>query len=306
MKNIKKPTVTVAVIAYNEESNIKNFLQSVLLQNEVGYTLKKIIVVSDGSTDNTISIIKSMKSRKIKLLESKERMGKSFHLNKIYRQLDSDFLVQTDADVTFAHANVIENIIRVFIKNNKVMMCGGNPLPLLPKTFIESAVNITVDVYLKLRKIIKGGHNAFSADGRLLAFRKEFIQTVNIPENMIANDAFVYLVYKNRNLKYRFVEKAQVNFRSPQSIWDQLIQNSRFAAAPIRMRRYFSKGLLKQEYTISKKIYYPLIIKAFLQHPIECIVIFLVNCMCRINAALNESTMNAKWDIAITSKKLSL
>ena len=65
MKN-KKPTVTVALSAYNEEKNIKSFLESVLSQREESYVLKEIWVYSDVSTDKTVEIAKSIKSTKIK------------------------------------------------------------------------------------------------------------------------------------------------------------------------------------------------------------------------------------------------
>ena len=49
-----KPTVTVAISAYNEEGNINYFLKSVIKQKIKNFTLKKILVISDGSTDKTV------------------------------------------------------------------------------------------------------------------------------------------------------------------------------------------------------------------------------------------------------------
>lgn len=59
---IKKPIVIVAISAYNEEKNILNFLKSVLAQEERGFRLKEIWVHSDGSTDNTVKLVKNLRS----------------------------------------------------------------------------------------------------------------------------------------------------------------------------------------------------------------------------------------------------
>ena len=59
---IEKVTVTCIVLTYNEERCIKRCLDHVI------ETFDEIIIVDTGSTDNTLSIVSSMMSDKIKLL----------------------------------------------------------------------------------------------------------------------------------------------------------------------------------------------------------------------------------------------
>ncbi len=47
--------ISVGVIAYNEENNIANLLDSLLKQSA---RIKEIVVVSSGSTDKTNEIVK--------------------------------------------------------------------------------------------------------------------------------------------------------------------------------------------------------------------------------------------------------
>ena len=49
-----KPTVTVGISAYNEEHAFPALLESLLKQSQTSFVFEKIIVVSDGSTDNTV------------------------------------------------------------------------------------------------------------------------------------------------------------------------------------------------------------------------------------------------------------
>lgn len=298
----KIPSVTVAISALNEEKNIGRFLQSVLMQERVGFTLDEIWIFSDGSTDQTVNIARSFRHHTVKVFAYKNRIGKSRRLNEIYAKLKSDILVQSDADVTWAHSHVLRDIIRPLVENKQVAMCGGDPRPTKPVTFTEKAVNCTFDAYHNFRNILRGGNNIFSADGRLLAYKKEFIQRVTIPPNMIANDAFTYYCCIRAGYEYRYVESAVVYFRSPQNLVDQVKQNSRFLAAPIRMMKYFPKDLVRKE----SHVPFFLLCKSFaieyVKHPVLCTYIFFVNLYTRIRAKSIERTLTAKWPMAYTTK----
>ena len=188
----KLPTVTIAISAFNEAGNIKNFITSALTQKEKGFSIKEIWIHSDGSTDDTVKIAKSAKSKKVRVWDHEKRIGKSDRLNEIYKNLTTDILVQSDADIVFAHPMVIHNLIKPIINNPKVGMCGGHPYPVKGKTFTEKSINLTFEVYSKLRSEVRGGNNKFSVDGRLLAYRKELVKKIKVPKDMIANDLFTY------------------------------------------------------------------------------------------------------------------
>lgn len=302
---MKRATLTVAICAYNEGKNIEKFLKSVLMQEEEGFILEKILVISDGSKDDTIKKAKSIKSSKIEIRKHYERVGKSSRLNEIYSSLTSDILVQTDSDVIFAHPYVIRDIIQPIIKDKKVGMCGGNPIPLKGETFTERAVNATCEIYLNFRKTVRGGNNKFSADGRLLAYKKELVKNIIVPYDMIANDVYTYFSCLEQGYKYRFVESAVVHYRSPQILKDQIRQNSRFLAAPIRMKKYFPKDLVEKENEIPSGILLKETFRQFLRHPILCSYIYIINRYCKFKAMLIEKQMTAKWEIALTTKELN-
>lgn len=301
----KISTVTVALSAYNEEKNIVDFLKSVLTQKEEGYILEKILIVSDGSTDKTVMLAKTFNSPKIIIKEYKKRIGKSSRLNFIYKSLDTDFLVQTDSDVIFAHPFVIRDLIKPLIHDKNVGMCGGNPLPLKGKTFIEKSVNCSAMAYIYMRKHVRGGNNVFSADGRILAYKKDLIIKITIPEDMIANDMFTYYSCLFHGYRYKYIETAVVFYRSPQTLKDQIIQNTRFRAAPLRMKKYFSKKLVEYENSIPRLIFIKSVLLQLLQHPILSLSIYIINIYCVVKARVVEKKLNAKWEMAYSTKKLT-
>jgi cellulose synthase/poly-beta-1,6-N-acetylglucosamine synthase-like glycosyltransferase len=154
-----------------------------------------------------------------------------------------------------------------------------------------------------LRGTFRGGNNVLSADGRLLAYRRELVKDIYVPGDMIANDMFTYFCCLSKGWKYRYIETAVVNFRSPQNIKDQIRQNTRFIAAPMRMERFFDANLVRRERNIPLWLILKPAVSQFIRHPIMCSYIFLINRYCKLRAYLTEKRMHAKWDMAFSTKQ---
>ncbi len=306
MKNNNKfkiVNVDVVVSAFNEEQNISNLIHSVLKQNENGYRLKNLVIFSDGSTDNTVRVIKKIYDHRIKIFSFKDRKGKSSRLNKYYKNSNSDILVQIDADVILSHKNVLTDIVRPIIKNKNVGMCGGNALPMKGKTFTEKAVNYTNQAYQPIKDNQKNKDNVYSVSGAIMAFRKELVSIINLPENVIAEDVYIYFLCLTNKFLYRYVPSAVVNYRSPSNLRDQIKQNTRFLMSETKMSMYFSKDLVERESYFPKKILVIQMLKIFIKHPFHCIYIFIVNRYCQLRAEKLVLEMKADWQIAGSTKK---
>jgi glycosyltransferase involved in cell wall biosynthesis len=199
------PTVTIAICALNEAANIGPVLESIKNQKIVGFKLEKVLLISDGSTDDTVKIAKSLGVPKLVIKDYKKRLGKSTRLNEIYGKhgVTSDIVVQPDADVILAHPYVLRDVVKPFMEGKHVGMTGGNPYPLPAETFTEKAVNCTLEVYIPFRKILNKGNNILSATGRLLAVRREVFENIVVPRDTIANDGYVYfctITHKDTNI----------------------------------------------------------------------------------------------------------
>jgi glycosyltransferase involved in cell wall biosynthesis len=296
----KLPTVTLAFSALNEEKNIKAFLESVFMQIEDGFILKEILLISDGSTDNTVKIAKSFKSKKLIIKDYKERKGKSYRLNEIYKSLRTDILIQTDADVIYAHERVFYDLIQPILNNKKIGMVGGYSQAKEGKTFTEKAIVCSFNAYATLRTLNKSN----SVTGVLLAYRKEFAKTISIPANMIGNDVYTYFLCITSGYKYTYVPSAVAYFRVSTTLKDQIKQNTRYEAVPERMTQYFPQELVEKEAYIPRTAFIRILLTQFLQHPILCTYIFFVNQYCRIKAKQMQSKLTGRWEVANSSKKL--
>lgn len=89
--------LSVVVPCYNEEKTIKVLLETVLNQPSVF----EIIVVDDGSTDDSAKIVTGMLSSKIKLLQNEKNLGKGKTVSKGLQATTGDFVLIQDADLEY-------------------------------------------------------------------------------------------------------------------------------------------------------------------------------------------------------------
>ncbi len=92
--NDSNPLVSIIMPAYNAAEYIAEAIESVLIQN---YRNFELIIVDDGSTDNTKDIIAGFKDEKIKYFY-KENAGTASARNLAMKESKGDFLITLDAD----------------------------------------------------------------------------------------------------------------------------------------------------------------------------------------------------------------
>jgi glycosyltransferase involved in cell wall biosynthesis len=89
-----KPLVSICIPSFNSEKWIKATIESALDQT---WQNKEIIIVDDGSTDNTPTIIKSFKYKNVKII-FQNNSGACAARNKAYSIAQGDFIQWLDAD----------------------------------------------------------------------------------------------------------------------------------------------------------------------------------------------------------------
>lgn len=128
---IRAPKVTILLSMYNEEHTIVETLNSFL---KVNYSNYDVVLVDDKSEDNTISIVqdwmdneKNKQSRtNIKLIKSTRNLGKAHALNQAMQQINSEFVLVTDADSILAPNAILELLSR--FDNERVGAVTGKPV----------------------------------------------------------------------------------------------------------------------------------------------------------------------------------
>ena len=88
--------ISVVIPVYNQEKYIERCLRSVLNQN-IEKDTYEIIVVNDGSTDNSLKILNKY-SNVINLINSEYNKGLPAALNKAIQSCKSKYVVRVDSD----------------------------------------------------------------------------------------------------------------------------------------------------------------------------------------------------------------
>ncbi|MEL0456920.1 glycosyltransferase family A protein [Flavobacteriaceae bacterium SZ-1-7] len=109
-----KPFFSVVIPLYNKEEFIEDTLKSVLNQTFQDF---EIIVVNDGSTDQSLKIVNKLKTEKIRLFTNKNG-GLSFSRNFGIKQAKADFIAFLDADDLWAE-DFLETIFKLIKKFSK-------------------------------------------------------------------------------------------------------------------------------------------------------------------------------------------
>ncbi len=97
--NESLPSITVLLTVHNEERVIRQRLLN-LIECDYPADRFQIVVASDGSTDQTNQIVRSFDSTRVKLFES-PGLGKTGTQNIAIRDITSDIIAFTDADIVF-------------------------------------------------------------------------------------------------------------------------------------------------------------------------------------------------------------
>jgi poly-beta-1,6-N-acetyl-D-glucosamine synthase len=213
-------SVSIGVIAYNEETIIGACLDSLIKQNVTSGWIKEIIVVSSGSTDKTDAIVREYteKDSRVQLLQQPERKGKSTAINEFLTIADSDLIVIESAD-TIAGSTTIEELVKPF-SDEQVGMVGGHAVPVNSKKgFVGYCVHTLWELHHQISLINP-------KCGEMIAFRNLISK---IPKYTAVDEAAIENLISQIGLKLAYAPEAIVKNKGPETIRDFIRQRKRIA-----------------------------------------------------------------------------
>ena len=105
--------ISILIRTYNSETTVIQTLISALQQS---YPKKEILIYDDGSTDNTIKVIKeyiknSKKTKSgIRIISSKENKGCAYAHNTLVKESKGKFFYTLDSDDRFSNSTVLHSL----------------------------------------------------------------------------------------------------------------------------------------------------------------------------------------------------
>jgi len=304
MKN--KKTITVGIPAYNEAGNIAYLLESILRQKGKLFTIKEIIVISDGSIDKTNEIVQNYGKKYpfIKLVSRKKRSGKANALNDLYGRVKTDFLVQIDADLVFEKNNEIGKMLKEMVKNKNVNLVCPRFIPVKENILWSNLAYYSYEIFMGAALKLNNGHNTYTTMGAYL-IRTSFLQSFRYPKGIIGDQTFIFAsVIREGSEKYKFVKNAHVFFRPVATFadWRRLGLRST-SADKLTVSDNFSSEIVKTYYHMPKNLYIQSLLKHFVENPFYAVGVIFIEVFIRLFPLKNNGIVRAgMWETNMSSK----
>ena len=142
-----QPLVSVLITAWNAQQYIAAALNSVLQQT---YTNFEVIIVDDGSTDDTAKIVNQFKSDRIKLTSLAENRGISAALNVGLRRCQGKYIARLDAD-DLCLPNRLAHQVSILEGNPEIGVLGGSALAITGNEKVLPSIQVGTDLNLGCR-----------------------------------------------------------------------------------------------------------------------------------------------------------
>lgn len=213
----KKIKVTFAGTVYNEEKNIKEFLESMLNQTRKP---DEIIIIDGGSTDKTYGILKeySKKNKKIRVFQKKGANIPTAR-NIYMKKAKGDILFTGDAGTKY-EKNWVKKMLKVFEKTNADIV-GGLCFPKKTKNDFEKIVASRFPEYDKFSE--KDWKNYFPSIRQIAYKTSSWRKLGKFPEDIDrADDTVMDLRAVKARLKYAFAKNAKVHWHARNNLKDYL------------------------------------------------------------------------------------
>ena len=209
------PIISIIMPIYNSENFIKESLNSLINQTFKNF---EIICVNDGSTDNTLKILKEFKKKDKRIhIITQNNMGAGFARNVGMKKAKGDYLMFLDSDDIFEQKMLEELFMTIIINNVDVVICNSKNFNSENNSF-EKNYNISkkkINKTFSSFDIKKDFFNLFIWWPWDKIFKKKFIENlgINFQNLKSTNDLFFIassvIIAKNIS----FIDKIFINHR---------------------------------------------------------------------------------------------
>ncbi|MDO8623475.1 MAG: glycosyltransferase [archaeon] len=222
--------VTFLITAF-KEPRIGDAIESAL--NQKTFHEYEIIVSAPDKETQDIILSYNKKDKRVKLYKDPGK-GKSFALNMLFKELDSDILILTDGDV-FVNDAAVENIVNTFL-DPEIGCVTGRPVPLEEKnTMFGYWANFLFESAHRLRRDSFKKGNFLECSGYLFAFRKKFVDEIPLD---VAEDTVIPYYFWEKGYRIGYAPEAEVFVKNVDNWGEWLEQKTRTSKAHETLHKY--------------------------------------------------------------------
>ena len=235
-------SVTIMVPCYNEESTVERTIKSL---QELDYPIDKlnIMIIDDGSIDNTWNVVQQFRDDSRIILMQKENEGSKFAaLNFALAHIDTELVGVLDADSWVSKNALVEYMY--FFGDKEVM-------PTIQSLVIgkQKSQKAEYDLGLFARKAFSNINAIYITPGPFSVFRKYVFDTLGpYKEAHHTEDAEIALRMQKHHYKIAYSEKSVVYTIPPNKVKPLIKQRVRWVYGFIRNVIDYKGLFFKKEY----------------------------------------------------------
>ena len=217
-------SVSIIYPVYNEEKRLrKTFLDIKKFEKSNKFLKKEYIFVNDGSSDQTLSIIKNEfknnKNVKVKLVSYNKNRGKGYALKRGVQIAKNDWVLTTDADCSVSNFQLIKWIKKKYLDQGNLIYFGSRNLPLsiVKKKTLRKIVGIIFKFAIRFFFNIKISDTQCGFKLYKLNTARKIFRKISIHDYM--HDIEICIIAKKLNikikdlpLKWTHVDQSKINF----------------------------------------------------------------------------------------------
>ena len=239
-------SVTIVVPCYNEEGTIKGTIDS-LLDLDYPKEKLKLIIVDDGSKDNTWNVIKEYENfPNIKLIKQKNA-GKYAAQNTGLDHTDTPFFGCLDSD-SFVDSQALKRIMTYFL-DSETMAVAPSIVVYSPKNILQGAQKAEYDMAIYNKKMLAFLGGIHVTPGPFSIFRKKVFDDLG-PYRHAHNteDQEIALRMQKHHYKIEHCPDAYVYTVAPNSVGKLYRQRLRWIYGFLRNVIDYRELLFKKKY----------------------------------------------------------
>ncbi len=227
VKLSRHPEVTIIIPCWNEEKTVARTANSVLglhyPQSQI-----KIILVDDGSTDNTWQEILKFRGYKNIKIFRKKNGGKHTALNLGLQHVDTEFVGCLDAD-SVAHPEALTRLLSYFEHDPAVMAVAPSILAANAKNIVQTAQRPEYYIGAFIKKVLSLIGGTYVVPGPLTIFRKKVFDQLG-PYRHAYNTEDLEITYRMQQNHYKIEQchDAYVYTNIPSTLWKLYKQRIRW------------------------------------------------------------------------------
>lgn len=195
-----EPSVTIMVVAHNEEKVIREKLQN-LIDTDYPKDKLKFLVASDFSTDKTDEIVEEFMAahpdRDIRIHKSEKHYGKTNAQDETQRLCDTEILVMTDANAMF-EKNAVRELVSFFTDPDIAYVSGQLRYMNTEGNKTASSEGFYWKLDLKCRSIESKFQTITAGNGAIYAVRNKDYKSIPPIECHDSSFPILYALEKKR------------------------------------------------------------------------------------------------------------